>query len=137
MKNKILNTSLVLAAVVVLAVFAFYVRVGATADAVVVLRTQGMTCQSCVAKITAALESERGVAATEVDLSGGVVIAGYDSKQVAPERLAKTVAATGFDSQVAQVLTPGEFRGIAGRDVGSRTAGGCGGCGPGGCGMKP
>ena len=137
MKNRILNSSLILAAAVILAVFACYVRVGATADAVVVLRTQGMTCQSCVGKITAALESERGVAATEVDLSGGVVIAGYDSKQVAPERLAKTVAATGFDSQVAQVLTPGEFRGIVGRDVGGRTAGGCGGCGPGGCGMKP
>lgn len=89
MKNKILNTSLILAVVVILAVFAFYVRLGATADKVVVLRTSGMTCSSCVQKITAALQSERGVAATEVDLEAGVVVAGYDSKQVAPERLAR------------------------------------------------
>ncbi len=137
MKNKILNTSLILAVVVILAVFAFYVRLGATADKVVVLRTSGMTCSSCVQKITAALQSERGVAATEVDLEAGVVVAGYDSKQVAPERLAKAVAATGFASQVAEVLTPGQFREIVGRDIGNRMAGGCGGCGPGGCGTKP
>lgn len=136
MKLKILNTSLVLLAVVILVVFACYVRVGATADSVVVLRTSGMTCQSCVKKITTALQSEKGVAAAEVDLAGGVVVAGYDSKQVAPERLAKTVAATGFQSQVANVLTPGQFRAIVGRDVGAKAGGGCGGCGPGGCGMN-
>lgn len=136
MKNKILNASLVLLAVVVLALFAFWVRVGVTADAVVVLRTTGMTCSSCVNKITTALQAEKGVAAAEVDLASGLVIAGYDSKQVAPERLAKKVAATGFHSQVAEVLTPEQFRTIVGRDVGGAPQGGCGGCGPGGCGMK-
>lgn len=136
MKNKILNTALIAAAAVILVVFAFYVRVGASADAVVVLRTSGMTCQSCVQKITAALQSERGVAAAEVDLAGGLVIAGYDSKQVAPERLAQAVDATGFRSQVAKLLTPGEFRALAGRDIGAKAGGGCGGCGPGGCNMN-
>ncbi len=135
MKNirfKIVNSCLVVAVVVILVVAAFHVRVGATADQVVVLRTSGMTCSSCVGKITKALQSERGVAATEVDLAGGLVIAGYDSKQVAPERLAKTVAATGFDSEVVQVLTPQQFKSLAGRELGAQSApGGC--CGPRGC----
>jgi len=133
MRNRALNTGLVLAVVAVLAVFAFYVRVGATADAVVVLKTSGMTCGSCITKVTKALQSERGVAATEVDLEGGFVVAGYDSKQVAPERLAQMVAATGFESKVQAVLTPEQFRVVLGRDIGAKTvAGGC--CGAKGCG---
>ncbi|QXE90887.1 heavy-metal-associated domain-containing protein [Geomonas subterranea] len=133
MRNKILNTALVFFVVAVLAIFAFYVRVGATADQVVVLRTSGMTCGSCVKKITDALQSQRGVAATEVDLESGVVIAGYDSKQTAPEKLAQAVQKIGFYSQVAQVVTPQQFRGIVGRDVGGKAApGGC--CGSRGCG---
>ncbi|HBA90091.1 MAG TPA: copper chaperone [Geobacter sp.] len=135
MKKRVLNASLVLVAAVMLAVFAFYVRVGATADAVVVLRTSGMTCGSCVGKVTKALQGEKGVVATEVDLEGGVVIAGYDSKQVAPERLAQTVAATGFGSTVQAVLTPEQFRTIVGRNIGAQAAaGGC--CGSRGCGGK-
>jgi copper chaperone CopZ len=135
MKNKAMNICLVLAVIVVLGVFAVYVRVGATADAVVVLRTSGMTCGSCIAKVTEALQSERGVAATEVDLESGLVLAGYDSKQVAPEKLARRVAATGFESTVQTVLTPEQFRKIVGRDIGKQSAGSsC--CGTKGCGGK-
>jgi copper chaperone CopZ len=133
--NKTLNTCLVLTVLVILGVCAFFVRIGATADAVVVLRTGGMTCGSCVSKITKALENVHGVAATEVDLQGGWVIAGYDSKLVAPERLAEKVVKTGFDSKVQMVLTPEQFRKLAGRDIGKQAAaGGC--CGSGDCGGK-
>ncbi|MBU5637889.1 heavy-metal-associated domain-containing protein [Geomonas sp. Red69] len=126
MKNKILNSALVLAVVTVLAVFAFYVRVGATADQVVVLRTSGMTCGACVKKITEALQSQRGVAAAEVDLESGLVVAGYDSKQTAPEKLAQAVQKSGFPSQVAQVVTPQQFRSAVGRDIGGKApVGGC------------
>lgn len=136
MKNKILNSALVLVVVTVLAVFAFYVRVGATADRVVVLRTSGMTCGSCVQKITQALQSQRGVAATEVDLDNGLVLAGYDSKQTEPENLAQAVRKSGFASQVAQVITPQQFRSVVGRDLGGKpAAGGC--CGSRGCGGAP
>ena len=135
LKNKAVNTCLVLAAVIILAVFGVYVRVGATADAVVVLRTSGMTCGSCIDKVSKALQSERGVAATEVDLEGGWVIAGYDSKQVAPEKLARKVAATGFESTVQTVLSPEQFRKMAGRDIGKQ-AGGGGCCGSKGCGGR-
>jgi copper chaperone CopZ len=133
MKNKVLNSALVLVVVAVLSVFAFYVRVGATADQVVVLRTTGMTCGSCVKKISEALQSQKGVAATEVDLESGLVIAGYDSKRTGPEELAKTVREAGFSSQVAEVITPQQFRSVVGRDIGGKeVAGGC--CGSRGCG---
>ena len=129
MKNRIFNSCLILIVVVILCVFALYVRVGATADAVVVLRTSGMTCGSCIAQVSKALQSEKGVAATEVDLEGGWVIAGYDSKLVAPEKLARSVSATGYHSKVQMVLTPEQFRKMAGRDIGQQSAGsGCGCC---------
>lgn len=131
--NKILNSCLLLVVLVILGVCAFFVRIGATADSVVVLKTSGMTCGACISKVSKALQTERGVAATEVDLAGGWVIAGYDSKQVAPERLAQKVAATGYASTVQTVLTPEQFRKLAGRDVGKQSAatGGC--CGGEGC----
>ncbi|MBJ6751600.1 heavy-metal-associated domain-containing protein [Geomonas anaerohicana] len=133
MKNKILNAALIVIVVAVLAVFACYVRVGATADQVVVLRTSGMTCGSCVKKITDALQSQKGVAAAEVDLESGLVVAGYDSKQTAPDQLAQAVRKSGFQSQVAQVITPQQFKSVVGRDVGGKAApGGC--CGQRGCG---
>jgi copper chaperone CopZ len=135
MKYKALNACLLLTVLVILGVCAFYVRVGATADHVVVLKTSGMTCGSCIAKVTKALQNERGVAATEVDLEGGWVIAGYDSKLVAPERLAQRVMASGFASSVQTVLTPEEFKKLAGRDIG-KTSPGSGCCGAKGCGGK-
>lgn len=129
MKSRIFNSCLVLTVVAILSVFAFYVRIGATADTVVVLRTSGMTCGSCIKKVTKALQSEKGVAATEVDLDGGWVIAGYDSKLVAPEKLAKCVSATGYGSTVQMVLTPEQFKKMAGREIGQQGAGsGCGCC---------
>ena len=132
MTRKTFNTSLLLAVVVMLALFAFFVRVGATADAVVVLKTSGMTCGGCIAKVTDALQRQKGVVATEVDLVRGCVIAGYDSKQVAPQQLAQRVAAAGYGSSVQAVLTPEQFRKSAGRDVGNQTTGvGC--CGAKGC----
>jgi len=135
MKNNVVNSCLVLAVLAILGVCAFYVRIGATADSVVVLKTSGMTCGSCVAKVSKALQNERGVAATEVDLEGGWVIAGYDSKQVAPERLVRKVVATGFASKVQAVLTPAQFKKITGRDIGQQS-GGSGCCGNQDCGGK-
>lgn len=130
--KKIPTSLLVLIAVAVLVVFAFRVRIGATADSVVVLQTAGMTCGSCSSKITKALEALKGVAATEVDVSGGWVIVGYDTTVVKPEILAEKVTGTGFNSNVHRVLTPEQFKQITGRNVGQNLAsskGGCGGCG--------
>jgi copper chaperone CopZ len=137
MKNKGINIILILLTLALLAVLGFYVRIGATADAVVVLKTAGMTCDSCAGKITKALETQKGVATTEVDLDGGWVIAGYDSKQVKPETLAGKVSGTGFASRIQAVISPEQFRQITGRDIGrqAKKSGCCGNKG-GGCGSK-
>lgn len=140
MKNKIINAAILVSVVVLLSVFAFYVRVGATADSVAVLRTTGMTCGSCSSKITKALENLKGVAVTEVDVEGGWVVVGYDTKNVKPETLAAQVVSSGFGSAVHMVLTPEQFKQKTGRDIGQKASpsGGCGGCGPksGGCGSN-
>lgn len=138
MKNKVVNSVFVVLVVVFLTVLAFHVRIGATADSVAVLKTAGMTCGSCSSRITKALEALKGVAATEVDVEGGWVIVGYDTKAVTPQVLAEKVTASGFGSSVHVVLTPEQFRQITGSDIGRKAApskGCCGGKG-GGCGTK-
>jgi periplasmic mercuric ion binding protein len=140
MKNRVVNVVILVAAVTLLSVFAFYVRIGATADSVAVLKTTGMTCGSCSSKISKELEALKGVAVTEVDVEGGWVIVGYDTKSVKPETLAEKVKNAGFGSNVHQVLTPEQFKQITGRDIGKKASpsGGCGGCGTkdGGCGSN-
>lgn len=139
MKNRMLTMAIMLSAVVLLSVLAFYVRIGASADSVAVLRTTGMTCGSCSSKISKALETLKGVAITEVDVEGGWVVVGYDTKSVKPEALAAQVHGAGFGSNVHMVLTPEQFKQITGRDIGKKAASrGCGGCGTkgGGCGAN-
>jgi copper chaperone CopZ len=139
MRTKtICTTLLIVTSVTLLVVLAFRVRIGATADSIAVLRTTGMTCGSCSSRITKALERERGVAVTEVDVAGGWVIVGYDTKAVKPENLALKVTETGFGSKVYAVLTPEEFKQVTGREIGknaSAAKGCCGGKG-GGCGTQ-
>jgi len=137
MNTKRISTSLlVLVAVAMLVLFAFRVSIGATADSVAVLRTTGMTCGSCASKISQALESLKGVAVTEVDVNGGWVIVGYDTKTVRPEALAEKVSTTGFGSSLYTVVTPEQFKRMTGRDIGQNvaSAGGCCGKKGGGCG---
>lgn len=140
MKNKVFNGVIIVAAVTLLSVLAFYVRIGATADSVAVLRTTGMTCGSCSSKITKELETLKGVAVAEVDVEGGWVVVGYDTKSVKPDALAEKVNGAGFVSNVHQVLTPEQFKKITGREIGKKAASssGCGGCGTkgGGCGSN-
>ncbi|GFO54593.1 hypothetical protein GMSM_16000 [Geomonas sp. Red276] len=126
MRNKVINLSLVGLVLLVLAVFGRYVRLGACADAVVVLKTSGITCDRCVQRVTRALQTEAGVAAIEVDLEKGRVMAGYDSKQVAPGELARKVRESGFCSRVERVLSPQQFKAVAGHEVGRQTGGCCG-----------
>jgi len=139
MKNKIFNVIIFVAAVTLLSVLALYVKVGVTADSVAVLKTTGMTCGSCSSKITRALETLKGVAVTEVDIEGGWVVVGYDTKAVKPEVLAGKVNGAGFGSNVHVVLTPEQFKQLTGRAIGKKVlpSGGCSGCGTsGGCGTK-
>ena len=133
--SSLLNIAMVVAAVTLLSLLAFYVRIGSTADSVAVLKTDGMTCSSCSSIITAALQKVKGVAVTEVDVEGGWVVVGYDTKTVTPEALAREVNGAGFVSGVHLILTPDQFREVSGRDIGKNSAGSAGCCGSkgGGC----
>jgi copper chaperone CopZ len=134
--STVINSIIITVAAAFLIALAFRVDVGATADSIAVLKTSGMTCGSCSSTITEELEKQKGVAATEVDVEGGWVIVGYDTKTVTPWILAEKVNGTGFGSSVHQVLTPEQFKQITGRDIGakaSKNSGCCGGKG-GGCG---
>jgi len=139
MGNRIINVTILVAVATLLSVLAFHVRVGATADSIAVLKTTGMTCGSCSRKITKTLEALHGVAVTEVDVEGGWVVVGYDTKAVKPEVLAEKVRDAGFGSKVHLVLTPEQFKQRTGRDIcrnvtSSRSCG-CGGA-KGGSGTK-
>lgn len=138
MKTRAVIISIILGAVVLLSVLALYVRVGATADSVAILKTRGMTCSSCSGKISNALEKLKGVAVTEVDVEGGWVVVGYETKTIKPEILAETVNGTGFASTVNQILTPAQFEQITGRVIGKNAASSSGCCSGkgGGCGSN-
>ena len=119
--KRITSMVLVLMAISVLALFAQYVRIGATADSVAILKTSGMACGSCASKISQTLESVKGVAITEVDISSGWVIVGFERKTVSPVKLALIVEEIGYDSKVHDVVTPEKFRQVYGRDLGRST----------------
>lgn len=134
MKLNFINITIVAGVLTLLVLLAFHVRAGATADSVAVLKTTGMTCGSCSSKIAAALQTVNGVAVTEVDIEGGWVVVGYDTKTVKPETLVEKVTGAGFVSGIHKVLTPEQFKQITGRDIGKKAASTSGCCGKGGCG---
>ena len=132
-KGTIINSVLVVAALTLLGIFAFAVRVKPSADNVAVLRTTGMTCGGCSNDITKALQAKSGVAAVEVDVKGGWVIVGYDSKKIVPDAISATIAGLGYWNRVAESLSVDQFRKITGREPGAaaRQSGCGGGCGVG------
>jgi copper chaperone CopZ len=125
--NTVINSVIIIVAALFLTALAFRVNAGTTTDAIAVLKTAGMTCSSCSVKVSTVLQSQRGVSATEVDIEGGWVVVGYDTKLVKPEQLAERVSSTGFVSTVHQVLTPDQFKQISGRSLG-KAKGTCSGC---------
>lgn len=134
--NNIINGIIIAVAAVFLVALAFRVNAGATVDAIAVLKTTGMTCGSCASKITTDLETQKGVAISEVDVEGGWVIVGFDTKTVKPEALAQKVTDSGFTSTVHLVLSPEQFKQTTGRYLGKKSEPGSGCCGGkgGGCG---
>lgn len=90
---------------------------GVAADAVAVLKSQGVTCGSCAGKIEKALKEKPGVASVEVEVDAGRVNVAYDSKVVKPETLAETVSGLGYGSSVMQVISADQYRATTGRDL--------------------
>jgi copper chaperone CopZ len=135
--NKLVNGIIITTTAAFLLVMAFHVNTGATTNSIAVLKTSGMTCSSCSKTISQALERLDGVANTEVDVEGGWVVVGYDTKTIKPETLAVKVSDAGFVSKVHLVLTPEQFKQVTGKDMGAKAAQTSGCCGSmGSCGTK-
>lgn len=132
--KNIVNMLLILAAVVVVGILAFSVRLEASVNSVAVLRTQGMTCGSCAMKIEDSLKGAKGVSSVQVNVNEGQVVVGYDSSLVKPEAIAEQVTGSGYGSSIIQVLTPEEYASLTGKNIAADSQ--KGGCGKGCCGTK-
>lgn len=132
--KNIVNMLLILAAVVVVGILAFSVRLEASVNSVAVLRTQGMTCGSCAMRIEDALKGAKGVSSVQVNVNEGQVVVGYDSSLVKPEAIAEQVTGSGYGSSIIQVLTPEEYASLTGKNIAADIR--KGGCGSGCCGTK-
>lgn len=97
-------------------------------DAVAVLKTAGMTCNSCAAKIEAALKAERGVDAVQVDVERGMVLVAFDSRATKAEDIAAKVTASGYHSAVRTQLTMEQYLAVTGGGGAAPKQAGCGGC---------
>ena len=124
-KRNPVNLLLILAAVMLVAVFAFSVRLEASADRVTVLKADGITCASCVTRIARALEAEQGVASVSVKEAAGWVVISYDSQAATPDALAKRVTAAGYGCRVLQTQTFEEYRKTSGGALPPRSARRC------------
>jgi mercuric ion binding protein len=124
-KRNVVNLLLVVAAVLLVAVFAFSVRLEASADRVTVLKADGITCAGCVTRIARALEAEQGVASVSVEEAAGRVVIGYDSQAATPEALAKRVTAAGYGCRVLQTQTAEEYQRTTGSAIPARPARRC------------
>jgi copper chaperone CopZ len=130
MNFKKTDTMLVILVGIMLVTLAFFVRTGGTADRVGVFKTDGITCDGCVAEIEKALKAKKGIASMEVDIQGGRVIVGYDSMKIEPAEIAGAIAGSGYRDKVSQVMSMERFRAITGREPENRMHAtvGCGGC---------
>jgi copper chaperone CopZ len=99
-------------------------------DAVVVLKSRGISCGSCAGRIAQEIDAKPGVAGVEVDVDAGQVMIAVDSKTARPEGLAETVTALGYKSSILQVLSREQYQAMTGGKAAPRTANadGCGCC---------
>lgn len=130
MKNGLLKIVLVMVGIIAVTVGAGFAlsTPAPAADTVVVLRTSGMTCGSCAAKIEGALKVVQGVDAVQVDVVRGMVLVAFNSQAAKADDLAAKISASGYNSTVATVLTMDQYLAVTG---GGSTSGakqaGCGG----------
>ncbi len=110
MKIKVINAMFIILVLAALSALTFFVRVGATADTVVVLDIAGMTCGSCVDKIKKTLQSEQGVASVQVDIDSGQAVVGYAADRIKPGTIAAAVAGLGFECRIVEVSSLAKFK---------------------------
>jgi Cu+-exporting ATPase len=77
----------------------------------------GMTCASCVNRITRSLKKVDGVSKVRVDLGGETATVARDPGLASDSALAAAIAAAGYEADLAAavVLPPAEPRGLLAR----------------------
>lgn len=65
------------------------------------LRSQELSCPSCVAKIEKALKSVDGVEQAKVHFNTGRIEVEHDPSRTDAEQLIKTIRAAGYEAKVA------------------------------------
>lgn len=65
------------------------------------LRSQELTCPSCVAKIEKAIKALNGVEDAKVYFNTGRIEVQHDLSLVSPEELVKVVQSAGYEAKVA------------------------------------
>ncbi|HCY64704.1 MAG TPA: copper chaperone [Oxalobacteraceae bacterium] len=66
----------------------------------------GMTCGSCVTRVTNALRSVDGVGSVNVSLAGAAATVEFDHQLTTPEQLQAAVRQAGYDTNAVQAATP-------------------------------
>lgn len=65
------------------------------------LRSQELSCPSCVEKIEKALKALEGVAEAKVHFNTGRIEVQHDSTRVSAEELVQTIRSVGYEAKVA------------------------------------
>jgi copper chaperone CopZ len=65
------------------------------------LRSQELSCPSCVAKIESALKAVDGVTKAEVHFNTGRIVVDHDPEKVDGDALVQTVRSVGYESSVS------------------------------------
>lgn len=66
----------------------------------------GMTCGSCVARVTNALRSVDGVGNVNVSLAGAAATVEFDQQLTTPAQLQAVVRKAGYDTNAGQATEP-------------------------------
>jgi len=129
-KDKAINVGLAVVVIVLLVGFSFSVRIRPVADSVALLKRAAIADVGRNADLIKHLQSEKGIASVEADMTGDFLVVGYDSKSVKPEVIVSTVTALGHQYGVAKILTVEQFKAMTGRDPAANARRTCnGGCG--------
>lgn len=66
-----------------------------------ILRSEELSCPSCIAKIEKALGKVAGVEQAKVKFNSGKIEVEHDPARVSPEALVETVRSVGYESRVS------------------------------------
>ena len=127
-RGRVSKIKVLMMAVLGVVVAAVAALASGSPDRVTVLKSTGISCGGCVAKITKSLETVPGVASVEVNIEEGQVTVWHDNTAT-PQKLAATVSDAGYQSTVQETMSAESYREKTTKNgPASKRGGGCGCC---------